>query len=209
MSAGAALDQPLGSPLCLRAPVFADLIGGLDEGQRHVILDLGPARSGLIERLNVLRCRLDVLDLTRHLSHLIQLQSDDDERAQQAILAKSLPSGRPEPVQIVLCWDLLDYLPLAVTARLLTLLRERLAPAARLHALVEYASPHMPISPRRIGPNLEGNLLVEATAPELGPAPRHSVGTLASHLPGFRAERSMLLGNGMQEYLFRFSAANV
>jgi len=209
MPASAALDRAELAPAVLRAPLFSELVGGLSEEQRHVVLDLGPARAGLIERLGLLRCRLDILDLPRSLARLLELQNSDDENQQLAVLVDCLPSTTPEPAGVVLCWDLLDYLPLPVTLRLFDLLgeRDRLAPGARLHALVEYAAPGMPGSPRRVGPNLDGDLLIDADHGSPRPSPRHSLGTLVKHLPGFQSERSMLLANGMQEYLFRFSAS--
>ncbi len=204
MPATAVQQKTMAEPVVLRAPLFAELIAALDEDQRHVLLDLGPARAGLIERLGLLRCRLDILDLPQHIQPLNRLEADQDAESMVKMLRDCLPRSEPEPVQIVFCWDLLDYLPLAVTSRLFGLLQERLAPGARLHALVEYSSRQMPAAPRQIGPNLDGELLIDAGSGVEISAPRHSLGTLARYLPGFQSERSMLLGNGMQEYLFRF-----
>ncbi len=195
----------MAEPMVLRAPLFAELVAALAEEQRHVLLDLGPARAGLIERLALLRCRLDILDLPELIEPLTRYEVEQESDAINALLHDCLPRTEPEPVQIVLCWDLLDYLPLTVTSSLFDLLRERLAPGARLHALVEYSSRQMPSVPRQIGPNLDGDLLIDAGSGFDITAPRHSLGTLAKFLPGFQSERSMLLGNGMQEYLFRFS----
>lgn len=204
MRAAAVSESAPAAPAILRAPLFADLIDRLDEHQRHVLLDLGPARAGLIERLGLLRCRLDILDLPRQLAALTRLATEDDSLPLKALLSECLPQANPEPIGIVLCWDLLDYLPPPVTAFLFSLLQSRLATGTRLHALVEYSARQMPEQPRQIGPNLDGDLLIETGAAGQTAAPRHSLASLAGFLPGFQSERSMLLGNGMQEYLFRF-----
>ena len=202
MSATAEQSALKNAPAVLRAPLFESIITGLDPETRHVLLDLGPARAGTIELLVGRRCRLDILDLTDSLAELDTMEDGDRMRA---FAQKCLPDSKAEPVEVILCWNFLNYLrPTAIEAVLAPMI-ERLAPGGVVHALIEYATPTMPATPARMAPNANHELVVEPTTGETIPSPRYRQKTLSAHLGGLTAERTMLLGNGMQEYLFRRS----
>ncbi len=85
-------------------------------------------------------------------------------------------------------------------------LAERLAahaaPHCRMHALVHYAAPGMPAQPGTWRFDRDGALHSSMIAAEQVPAPRHSPKALEKMLPQFRVERTVLLNNGMQEFMF-------
>lgn len=184
----------------LRVPLFESVMTGFDDDRRHVVIDCGPARSGLLELLAGLRCRIDVLDLPVQLNRLASLDADSDF---EAWFAQWLPAADDEPADLILCWNLLDYLEPAQIAALMTVLIERLRPGGRIHALVEYSSPKMAAAPGGMAPAGKTALTLESVAERSRPAPRHSRGALEKLMPGLKTERGMLLSNGMQEYLFR------
>lgn len=184
----------------LHAPLFEQVIRGLDVDRRQVILDCGAARSGTIALLSTFRCRLDVLDLAAALPRL-QSATDADER--RDVLADCLDGPQQEPVQLVLCWNLLNYLQPSDIETLAALLAARLAAGARLHALMEYSSPLMPARPGHWVPDASGRLYADQPETEETPAPRYSPKALERLMPQFRPERSILLGNGLQEHLFQ------
>lgn len=187
----------------LQAPLFEQLIRGLDEEQRHVIFDCGAARGGTIDLLSSLRCRLEVLDLAEVLPRLDGLEEPELRRE---LMAARLAQLDQEPGKLVLCWNLLDYLQpddIAVLAKLLAL---RLSAGARLHALFEYSSPTMPALPGHWVPDASARLHADQPTVDEIPAPRYSPKTLERLMPQFRSERSVLLGNGLREHLFQLRA---
>lgn len=184
----------------LHAPLFEQVIQGLDLDRRQVILDCGAARSGTIALLSAFRCRLDVLDLAETLP---SLKSADDPGERRNLLADRLTCPHQEPVQLVLCWNLLNYLQPSDIETLADLLAARLATGGRLHALIEYSSPLMPASPGHWVPDESGRLYADQAETEETPAPRYSPKALERLMPQFRPERSVLLGNGLREHLFQ------
>lgn len=188
----------------LQAPLFEQVIRDLDVDRRQVILDCGAARSGTISLLSAFRCRLDVLDLATALPSL-RGATDRDERRE--LLAECLDCPHQEPGQLVLCWNLLNYLQPSDIETLADLLAARLAAGARLHALIEYSSPLMPASPGHWVPDEFGRLYADQPETEEVRAPRYSPRLLERLMPQFRPERSILLGNGLREHLFQLRPA--
>jgi hypothetical protein len=183
----------------LHAPLFEQVMRGLDEARRQVVFDCGAARSGTIAMLSAFRCRLDILDLA---AALPELESRADAEERRDVLVAHLSVVEREPGQLVFCWNLLNYLKPGDIGALAELLAPRLAPGARLHALIEYSSPLMPASPGHWVPDASARLHADQPEIEQVPAPRYSPKALERLMPQFRPERSMLLGNGLQEHLF-------
>jgi len=197
--------RPLESdgPEPIRAPLFRTAVEAFEDEQRHVVLDLGRARSGTIELLSHYRCRLDIVDLPARLREM-PAEDDDDPKAVGRWVDAMLPPTRGESVDLVLCWNLLNYLPRAVIEQLGQRLVERASPRARLHALIEYRATTMPAVPLSFAP-AGLDLLADGDdeAARQITAPRYTPKELEKRLPGFASEKTMLLGNGMQEFLYR------
>jgi hypothetical protein len=188
------------APVALRAPLFESLVGGFDDDQRHVVMDLGPARAGMVDRLTQWRCRLDIVNLPEGLG---ELQAMEDPGEVEQAFRRLLPPMKDDRIEVVFCWNLLNYLRPDLITLLMNVVTERLAPGGRVHALIEYQATRMPGSPGTITPG-EGNTLEvqPSDAPPIK-APRYTYGALEKLMPGLKSERAMLLGNGMQEYLFK------
>jgi hypothetical protein len=199
-----ALAQPAGHDrLELRVPLFETVVAGMADDRRHVLIDCGPARSGMIDILTGYRCRLDVLDLPAQLDQLRSLPAETDLGGW---FERLLPATASEPADAIFCWNLLNYLAPAQIAAFLAVLTKRLKPGGQVHALIEYSSPRMPAAPGRMAPVAPTALLLEPVDAEQVDSPRYARGTLEKLMPGLKAERTMLLSNGMQEYLFRPSS---
>ncbi len=191
-----------GRPETIRAPLFARLVESFDDQRRHVILDLGRARAGTVELFGHYRCRLDVVDLPSMLDQMPRGE-DQTEEALAAWLERQLPPAGSEGADLVLCWNLLNYLPLKAIELLSGLLTSRTAPGARLHALIEYSATRMPTRPPSFAPSGLELMADPAPGSETVPAPRYTPKALEKRLPGFVSDQTMLLGNGMQEFLYR------
>jgi len=177
----------------VRLPLLGALLDKTDTRDRCVWLDLGPVREGLVRRLNHRRTRLLVADLPQ-----ARTDGRKDWYRPQALLAEPFWN---EHLGIVLAWDLLNYADADQLTRLSAQLAEHTAEGSQLHALIRYSVPNMPDRPCdcRL---IQGNEL-EFTEPE-GPAtpgPRHSPRALEKAMPDFRVDQTVLLNNGMQEFL--------
>jgi len=106
-------------------------------------------------------------------------------------------------VDVVLCWDLLNYLQPAALPALSSRLAARGLPGTLVHALVAYRDPLMPALPGGFCPADGEHLVRRNAAPDERPAPRYSPEELGKAFREFSIERAILLGNGMQEFLFR------
>lgn len=182
----------------LNAPLFQKLMEKLEEDRRYVVLDLGPALRQTILTFSGLRCRLDIVDLADDIERLNAEAEDDDRR----VLAESL-IGDGQPADIVLCWDLLNYLDRPALKTLMKAVAGRAVRGAKVHALLAYSSPEMPAAPCHYLPTEDHHLSVVPVTTERRPSPRYSPEDLARSMPAYRMDRAMLLRNGMQEYLFR------
>lgn len=185
----------------LRAPLFHELVERIPEDSRRVVLDLGPARPETVALFSRFRCRMEIADLATSLANLNAASAAGEDLVAAAQAA--LPAARSEPVDVVLCWDLLNYLDRPALSALMETIALRCRPGALVHFLLAYAQPRMPARPGRFAPLADGRLLHEALTPEQRPAPRYSPEDLARCLPDFQVVRAMLLQNGMQEFLYR------
>lgn len=184
----------------LNAPLFRGLLERMEDDARRVVLDLGPARSATVATFGRFRCRLEIADLGGGIE---TLNTADGPEALQRALQAVLPPRRTEATDVVLCWDLLNYLEPPVLRALMGEVQDRLRPGALVHALIAYSTPRMPARPQHIVPTDDYRLLHMPVSDEDRPARRYSPDELGRLMSGYVVERAMLLKNGMQEFLFR------
>lgn len=184
----------------LNAPLFRGLMEQMQDDARRVVLDLGPARPETVAILGRFRCRLEIADLAEGLD---ALNGSPEPGELREIVGRLLPPRRTEAIDVVLCWDLLNYLERPKLAVLMAEILERLRPGSLVHALIAYSTPRMSALPERIVPGDDYRLLHCAVTADERAAPRYTPEDLARSMPGYAVERAMLLRNGMQEFLFR------
>lgn len=188
MTTAAARDAPASAPTApaVRLPLLQRLFDACNGQVRTCLADLGPVQPGIVERLVDTRSRLDVLDVP----------------ARRAA-GESWPgaAAAAEPAGVVLCWDLLNYLDVdelrALSAAIACIARAD----ARVHALIQYSATTMPSQPCRMRIDRELGMRPEPTPDTVAP-PRYSPKALEKAMPQLQVESTMLLNNGMQEFLF-------
>jgi hypothetical protein len=197
---------PPASPAALHAPLFADLVAGLDETQRHVVLDLGAASTSMLALLGRARSRVEIADLA-HFDGIEQLNNAEPGPALADAAESVLPGPLPEEaIDLVFCWDLPNYLALPSLAALMDAIGRRACYGALAHALIVYSETDMPECPGRYIPTPDGDLIDHCAPGTVIRAPRYSPEDLANNMSGFVIDRARLLSNGMQEFLFRLRA---
>lgn len=181
----------------LNAPLFRSVIDRMNGGGRWVVLDLGPAGNGTVSLFGQFRCRLEIADIATGID---ALNAEDDPAR---LVDSMLPPQRDELVDIVLCWDILNYLNRASLRALMDGVARRCHAGSLMHALIVYSAPRMSAQPGRFVPTDEGRTLNVSGSVGQVDAPRYSPEDLSVAMPRFTVERAMLLRNGMQEFLFR------
>ena len=191
-------------PTAVKAPLFRLLEDQLDAPQRRaVVLDLGAASTPMLAFLGEYRSRVQIADLTDNGG----LERLNDPEASPAVLAETarslLPTHDGKAIDIVYCWDTLNYLNTAGISALMEAITERGRPGTLAHALIMYADRMMPAHPAFFVPTPERRLFNKNPATGETNAPRYSPEDLGRVMGGFAIERAVLLANGMQEFLFR------
>jgi len=171
------------------------------DGERRVVLDLGEPHAETVSFFSGFRVRLGIASL---IPALAGLDAEEDEARLRRYLETLLPDRLAGGAQVVLAWDLLNYLQPRVITALMARLGELLPRGALVHGFVAYGIKTLPVKPRVLVLRPDGWL---ATMPERDtatrPAPRYTTGELQRLMPAFRVDRAILLRDGMQEYLFR------
>ena len=187
-----------------KAPLLERLLDhGEDPAPRIVVLDLGPASQALLDRVSANRpCRVEIADFPGH--GAVEVLSDPDvlEAAGEKLITSLLPKPNAEPLELILCWDLPNYLSLAALELLFDTLGRRAAPACKLHMLVAYSKRDMPARPARYVSGEDGHLTQMLISSESAAAPRYSPEDLGRAVGRFEYERGVLLANGMQEFVY-------
>jgi hypothetical protein len=191
---------PVERSASVSVPLLRSVMEQLAEDRRWVVLDLGPARPIMLDLLSDHRVRLDIADLTHEIERAAADPPDDVRRVELP------PVRNPEPADIVFCWDLLNYLDRKSLANLMAQVATRCRAGALVHALIVYSERVMSRRPGQLVPTDAGTLSTPAPGGPERAAPRYSPEDLAVAMPDYAVDRVRLLGNGMQEYLFKTRA---
>ena len=174
-------------------PLLEELLTEPRAETQRIWLDLGPAQNGLLIRLQARRGCVVVADLPRALAA---------GRPRWHLPESVLPEQHwRRALNRILVWNLFDYLDPIQLGELARQLAPRAAPGCRIHALIHYALPDMPDAPPIWRTDLDGNFESVASDDPVRSAPRHSPKALEKAMPEFRVERTVLLNNGMQEFV--------
>ena len=171
------------------------------------VLDLGPPLAANVARFNRLgmRVRLRIGDLDAAI---------DDLGLREAPLAhwerrlpELLPLREAERFDLVLAWDLPNYIGRDRWPSLVRHLVPRLAPGGAFHVLVRVGH-SMPSHPCRYRIGADGMLAEENVTIDSVPAPRLPHAEVEKLHPGLVAPRSHLGKQGVQEYLLEHASAH-
>lgn len=194
---------PVEKPVAIKAPLFQLVLEQFDDDQRHVVLDLGAVSTSMLSLLGRFRCRVEIADLESD-GGIERLNIEASKEDLVALAESLLPMHLgDETIEVVFCWDLLNYLRPEATSALMSAIAARAGPDARAHALIVYSERSMPNRPGRFVPDDELKLVNRTVATAEIPAPRYSPEDLGRIMGGFAIEHARLLANGMQEFLFR------
>ncbi len=185
----------------VQTPLLGRLFETIKEDHRLVVIDFNVGSATLLDGLQPHRARLDAMAISEQFDAWSKLETEEEC---VAAIDAHLTRFALEQADWVLCWGLLNYLDSPIMGQLSERLVPYLKPQARVHALIEYSSPTMPATPPRYNLSfLEGKayLDIEATQASIQ-SPRYTPKKLEGMLTGLKTENTILLSNGMQEYIF-------
>jgi len=184
----------------LGSPAFHKLVEMLDRTpeRKYEILDLAGASGNHVEFFSRYRCRFHVGALEERLA---EWQSDPDSD-QPTDANDLLPLDEGIRFDLILCWNLLNYVNRDLLPSLSTHLHSHCRRGAWLHTFI-HTSTQMPEQPGNF--QLLGSERMRWHHPgtALTKSPQYPQRALEKRMHGFRSWQSRLLRNGLQEYLFR------
>jgi hypothetical protein len=172
---------------------------GLRPDTRYAVLDLGAPVGPNLDFLTQMSCRVRIADFHRSL-HAEPIEGRD-VAAFVSALERLLPIAENEHFDIVLSWDVFNYLRPEQISALMAHLAPACLPEALVFALIS-TRPQIPATPLRYRIVDRESLSYEGTFEPLRPCPRYMQTGFGRMMPGFRIKGSYLLRNGIQEYLF-------
>ncbi len=165
------------------------------------ILELGPVRSGNIQFWSQFSPSIYVADLRSSLP-LPVLPSEESEFVEPD-WDHLLGLPKNQSYDVILAWDLLNYLDLPVVASLMKYLKRFCRPGTILFCLI-FDQKEMPEKITVYGIADESHLKYEYAGSEMWVCPRHQPHALAGVMTQFHTSESFRLRNGIAEYLFEY-----
>ncbi|MGA8261569.1 MAG: class I SAM-dependent methyltransferase [Arenicellales bacterium] len=108
----------------------------------------------------------------------------------------------PDAIDVLLFWDILDYLSIESIGRLMSRFGDVMRPGGLLYAMVSQQF-RIPSEPALIDV-IEADRLRFQFGPLDREGPHYAPKLLEQRMPGFRIEKLYLMQNGVQEHLFLF-----
>jgi SAM-dependent methyltransferase len=168
-------------------------------GRKVTVLDLGSTVGSNVEYLSQFGCKLYIEDLYAALSSRVALGEGDD-LAGPNFFSEFLSLPEDTRFDVILAWDLFNYLHRKELAAFAEQLRRYTNSGALLFSLISYHK-QIPAQPYRFRIKDEQNLIYDRRTGAERPSPRLAPAEVTNLLKGFRVDRSFLLKHGIQEYL--------
>ncbi len=174
----------------------------LREDRKYRILDLGPAIGRNVEFFSRFRCRLHIEDFFETLTKFDYF-APEDGFSYEAVFSYLLPFSRSSVFDVILAWDLPNYLDRQVLLHLIQHLARYSRPGTLLFALIATGK-YITETPHRFEIIDEETLLYAGDTTVLRSGPQYDASELARLMPGFRVCNSFVLRNGYREYLMAY-----
>lgn len=158
------------------------------------ILDLGPMSSGTTEAFLKRNCQCHIEDLVEYLSDN-QGSHDPLEALEQHLI----PKPKSLKYDVILCWDILNFLSLEVIEHLMNLLAPHLKQGTILHTM-RYTGSNQPNKPRRfrLGDDFCYEYIEDDSYPQVA-SKGHSTVTLLKRMHRFSLFNSLMKREGMDK----------
>jgi predicted TPR repeat methyltransferase len=178
------------------------VLRSLQDDRKYHILDLGQPLGVNVEFWSQFRCRLYIEDFYR--SYRAKAASES-EVSTDAIFAELLRFSEETSFDIILAWDLFNYLNPEESEMLIRQLSRWCRPGTLLFALIS-SLPLIPAEPIIFRILDSERMIYETRTHETQPCPRYYPRDIAKFMGRFEVSSSFLLRHGIQEYVFAYRA---
>lgn len=185
----------------LNSPLLFGALESLDAEARVCVLDLAPANGQLLDYFSAYHCKL-ILPGCRDALLALRPPEDESQPPLASVLTSELPLPQYAPLDLILLWDLPNYLDKAVLTALIMHLLAHVAEHTVMHMYL-HTRQRMPSQPGDYHLIPKQAVKVELSAPWAATSPKYYQELIHKILAPFRIARGMLLGNGLQEYILR------
>ncbi|MGH9341341.1 MAG: hypothetical protein ACRD1R_17535 [Acidobacteriota bacterium] len=180
---------------------FNTLVHQCRADRKYHILDLGSAFGENVEFFSQIRCRLYIENFYKTFSSFDYLSPEGDGPSYEKVFEYLLPFPKGTRFDIILTWDLLNYLDRKEFRHLIGHLGHYCQPGTLLLALISTLK-HIPEKPINFRIINQEKLLYQNTSTVLRACPHYQQTDFNHLMPDFRVCNSFLLRNGIKEYLF-------
>lgn len=180
----------------MRCPLLLSHLETRNPGRRLAVADAARASPRSLTAYQGLRGRFIFLGVA-------EAAGTPTGEALLAALEGGLRHYTDEPLDLVLLWDLPNYVSAEGLPTVAATIRPYLRPGGRLHLLVANSQREIAQHPGHFELAPDWSAVEAEFDTETRPAPRFSPWQVERACTGFEVERSVLLRSGMQEYLLR------
>lgn len=184
------------------SPGFRAIAERLQSEEKCTILELGPAAGPSLEFFSQFACKLHVYDISDAVEQF-NARTEEGESLVEAAIGTLLDFDSDVRFDIILAWDIFNYLDSDVAQALSAHLSSFSAPDASLFTLVCTGArqPDVPSHYRILGSD---QLRYVIRSEGQMDSPRMAQHEVQKRLSGFTRKHTWLLQNSVQEYLFRY-----
>jgi len=192
------IEEPLPEPESSSSLALKLLYDQLRHQRKYHVLDLGPALGANVDFFSQFSCKVYIEDFYRTLSSFDYLS--EDKLSYQAVFEYLLPYEKNTRFDIILGWDLFNYLERDELQSLIFHLGHFCHKGTLLFALIS-TSQYVPEKPTTFQIVDHDRLLYQTNSTVLRQCPKYQQTDLNQLIPHFRVSNSFLLRNGFKEYL--------
>ncbi len=191
-------------PAIYKSLALNALLQQLDPGHKYSILDLGKACGENINFWSQTPARICLPDFYPSLQAERASISDPDEGPSgESLFRELLSCASGCRFDIILGWDLFNYLETVLLEDLIRVLREFCHQGTLVFVLISTLQ-QIPAEPTHFKILDRERLVYENSSPVMKPCPRYQPRDVKMMMAGFDVLVSFLLRHGMQEYLFAY-----
>lgn len=187
----------------MNSPLLFGLLDRLRQQECSEILDPTPANQAFLQVMQQQHCRLYLPGCDESLLNMNPAEFDTENKLYRALAARLLLyKKQPARLDLILLWDLPNYLSPQVLSALVSFLRGHCHEQAQMHCYV-HTRQKMPSLPAQFHFAEERKIRVDQRSEQTSASPMFYKESLQRLVAPFLIEKGMLLSNGLQEYLLR------
>ena len=184
------------------SPLLFEMLKKLSATEQRAILDMGQASQSSVDFFGDYKCKLFIADAISDL-YKLNKKTSDTPQAWLKTLGRiiQLNQQNQTALDMILLWSLPNYLsPLHLKA-LIDYLLPHTSGGMKLHAYI-YNTQMMPAAPAHYQIRRNNKVAISPATSDQINCPLYHLADLHNFFKPFRAEHSVMLSSGIQEYVF-------